>query len=229
MITDDGGKLVRTTAYPVEKNMQSRTADVFIELTGDARAEVQTRYSGLKYETGGLHFRLDAKYDEQKKWLQNNTEIPSFDIGKFSMQDHKDRVPSADVKVELTLRRLATVSGKRLFITPNLMNRSTYVPEKLEKRETNIVWRQPFIENDTIRYHLPEGIYPEFLPETIKVSSRFGEYEAGFALYQDQLVYTRRLKIAKGEYPSDTYGELLDFYRNVNKADNMKMVFLNKT
>jgi hypothetical protein len=229
MITDEGGKLVRTTVYPAEQNLQSRIADVFIEMSGDARAEVHTKYSGLKYEEGGLHFRLDAKYDEQKKWLQNNTGIPSFDIAKFSMQDHKDRIPSADVNIELNLRRFATVSGKRLFLMPNLMNRSTFVPEKLEKRETNIVWREPFIEYDTIRYHLPEGIYPEFIPEPIKVSSRFGEYEAGFALDQDKLVYTRRLKLVDGEYPANTYGELTDFYRNINKADNIKMVFLNKT
>jgi hypothetical protein len=61
------------------------------------------------------------------------------------------------------------------------------------------------------------------------VSSRFGEYEAGFALDQDKLVYTRRLKLVDGEYPANTYGELTDFYRNINKADNIKMVFLNKT
>lgn len=33
----------------------------------------------------------------------------------------------------------------------------------------------------------------------------------------------------KGEFPASTHGELLDFHRRVSKADNTKMVFINKT
>jgi hypothetical protein len=33
----------------------------------------------------------------------------------------------------------------------------------------------------------------------------------------------------KGEFPAESYNELVEFYRNVNKADNTKMVFLSKT
>ena len=33
----------------------------------------------------------------------------------------------------------------------------------------------------------------------------------------------------KGEFPPESYNELIDFYKNINKADNTKIVFLNKT
>ena len=86
-----------------------------------------------------------------------------------------------------------------------------------------------FTNLDTIRYHLPEGIYPEFLPEAIKIKSRFGEYEASYKLDQGNLVYTRKMIMRKGEFPPESYKELIDFYKGVNKADNAKMVFLSKT
>ena len=92
--------------------------------TGDAKAKVKTTYSGLQYENGNLNFILNNQYDEQKKWIQKNTAIPNFDVTSFAMTDKKDKIPSATVKVELDLRRFATVSGKRIFLTPNLMNRS---------------------------------------------------------------------------------------------------------
>ncbi len=229
MITETGGKMVATTRYTAEQNKQSRTAEVKVELTGDAKAKVKTTYSGIQYENGNLNFILNNQYDDQKKWIQRNTGIPSFDINSFSMTNKKEKIPSAIVNLDLSLRRLATVSGKRLFLTPNLMNRSTFVPEKVESRKTKVVRKMAYLDLDTVYYSLPEEIYPEFLPEPSKISSRFGEYEASYKVDQGKLVYIRRVKMNKGEFPPESYAELIDFYRSINKADNIKIVFLTKT
>lgn len=229
MVTEQGGVLVKTPSHPADRNVQSRKAEVYLDNTGNAKAKVKTTYQGLQYENEGLDFVVNKQYDDQKKWLQNTTQIPSFDIGKFSMKNSRNKIPSAEVEAELTLNRYATVSGKRIFLTPNLMNRSTYIPEKLEKRNTNIVLRIPYIDYDTIRYQLPEEIYPEFVPEPVTIKSRFGEYESSYKIDQGSLIYIRRIKINKGEFPAESYNELIDFYKNVNKADNTKMVFINKT
>jgi hypothetical protein len=220
---------VHTVRYATNQNQQTRYAEVDVTRTGDAKAKVKTTYSGLQYENEGLHFVLNNQYDEQKKWIQKNTGIPNFDVSSFAMSDRKDKIPSATVKADFDLRRFATVSGKRIFITPNLMNRSASIPEKVETRRTNVVIKAGYVHLDTIRYRLPEGIYPEFMPQPVKLNSRFGEYEATFTLDQDNLIYIRRLKVNKGEFPPESYNELVDFYRNLNKADNTKMVFLSKT
>jgi hypothetical protein len=229
MITETGGKLVNTHRYTANQNIQSTAADVFLEMNGNANAKIRTNYSGVKYEKDGLNFFLDDQYDDQKKWIQQNTDIPSFDINSFKITNIKDKIPTAIVSLDLTLNRFATVSGKRIFITPNLMNRSTYVPEKVEARKMNVVRRTTYTDLDTIRYHLPEGIYPEYLPAPIKLKNRFGEYEATFQLDQDNLLYIRKTKMNKGEFPPESYTELIEFYRSMNKADNTKIVFLSKT
>jgi hypothetical protein len=229
IVTENGGKLVHTLRYTANQNQQTRYAEVDVTRTGDAKAKVKTTYTGLQYENDGLQFILNNQYDEQKKWIQRNTSIPNFDVMSFVMTDQKDKIPSATVKAELDLRRFATVTGKRIFVTPNLMNRSTLIPEKLETRRTNVVMKSAYSHTDTIRYRLPEGIYPEFMPPSLKFTSRFGEYEATFTLDQDNLIYIRKLKMNKGEFPADSYNELVEFYRNLNKADNTKMVFLSKT
>jgi hypothetical protein len=229
MVTEQGGVLVKTPSHPAERNIQSREAEVYLDASGNARAKVRTKYQGLQYENDGLDFVVNKQHDDQKKWIQNTTQIPSFDIEKFSMKDSKDKIPSAEVDVQLILNRYATVSGKRIFLSPNLMNRSTLVPEKLEKRNSTIVLRMPYIDHDRISYHLPEEIYPEFLPEPVILKSRFGEYESGFKIDQGNLIYTRKIKMNKGEFPADSYNELIEFYKNINKADHIKMVFMNKT
>jgi transglutaminase-like putative cysteine protease len=229
MITNDGAKVVNTIQYTAEQNIQSRTAEVFVELNGNAKAKVKTNYSGIQYENNDLNFMLGNQYDDQKKWVQENTGIPAFDVVAFKMANIKNKIPTAIVDLDLTLNRFATVSGKRVFVTPNLMNRSTYIPEKVENRKTNVVRKMTYTDLDTIRYHLPEGIYPEFLPTPIKLKTRFGEYEASFQLDQDNLLYIRKVKMNKGEFPPESYNELIEFYRGINKADNTKIVFLSKT
>jgi hypothetical protein len=109
------------------------------------------------------------------------------------------------------------------------MNRFTYIPDKVESRKTNVIRRAAYTDLDTIRYHLPEGIYPEFLPEPVKLKTKFGEYEATYKVDQGNLVYIRKLKMNKGEFPPETYQEMIDFFKGMNKADNTKLVFMSKT
>jgi hypothetical protein len=226
MITEEGGKLVRTINYTPEQNRQSRTALLSLDVTGNAKAKIRTTYSGIQYES--LEGLMTDKGD-QKKWVENNTEIPNFTLNAFSIKSVKDKIPSAMVSLDLSLGRYATVSGKRLFLSPNLMNRISRIPEKTADRKTEVVRRYNYLNLDTIQFSVPENLYPEFLPEPVKINSRFGEYEASFKFDAGKVTYIRRMKVWKGRFPKDTYNELVDFYKNVSKADNMKLVFLNKT
>jgi hypothetical protein len=145
------------------------------------------------------------------------------------LQNIKAKIPSAIISAELGLDRFATVSGKRIFLTPNLMNRNTFVPEKIEQRKTEILRQTAYTDVDSIHFQLPEGIYPEFLPSDVELKTRFGEYHASFKLDQAKLVYYRKIKMNRGVFPASAYQELVDFYRGISKADNIKLVFLSKT
>lgn len=229
MITENGGAIVKTPSYAANKNVESRVAEVSLDNLGNAKAKVRTQYSGLKYEYDNLDRIVTSGSDDQKKWIQENTQIPSFDITRFSMSNFKEKIPKATVNVEYTLNRYASISGKRMFFTANLMNRSTYIPEKLDNRRTEVVLRNPYTESDTIRFTIPENVYPEFIPEPFVIKSKFGEYESSFKVDQGSLIYIRRLKMNKGSFPAESYQELIDFYKNMSKADNVKMVFVSKT
>jgi transglutaminase-like putative cysteine protease len=228
LVTENGGKLVNTPRYTAENNLQVTSADVYLDLAGDGKAKVNTAYHGLQYENGSLDNSVRSAED-QKKWIQNNTHIPSFDLNGFEMKESRNKIPSVEVSLDLTLRKMATVSGKRIFMTPNLLNKNTYIPPKLEGRKTKVTRSMAYTDLDTIRYHLPDGIYPEFLPEPVKLKNRFGEYEASFKVDQNSLIYIRRIRMNEGVFPAETYTELQEFYKSVSKADATKIVFMSKT
>lgn len=227
-ITDDGAKIVHTPLYTEDDNIQKRIAEIVVGLDGNAQATIQTIYSGLQYENDNLNFIL-GNAEEEKKWALKTTQIPSFDITNISTHQHREKIPSATVNLNLTLKRFATISGKRLFLTPNLMNRSTFIPEKVDERKTSVFRRMGYTDVDSIRYRMPDGIYPESLPEPILIKSVFGEYESFVQIDKGDVVYIRRMIVRQGEFPAATYNELIDFYKAINKADNTKLVFLTKT
>lgn len=227
-ITDDGAKIVHTPVYTENDNLQTRSAEIVIGSDGNAHATIQTIYSGLQYENDNLNFIL-GNAEEEKKWAQKTTQIPSFDLISISTQQHRNKIPSATVALNLTLKRFVTMSGKRLFLTPNLMNRSTFIPEKVDERKTNVFRRMGYTDLDSIRYRMPEGIYHEFLPEPTRIKSIFGEYESSVQIDKGDVIYIRKMKVYQGEFPAAAYNDLIDFYKAVNKADNIKLVFLTKT
>lgn len=229
MVTDDGATLIKTPAYKGEINQQIRSAVVTLDANGNALAQIQTNYSGLQIENDGLDSYVTKSADDQKKWVQNSTDIPAFDIENFKLSMLNEEKPEIGVSLALKLNRFASVSGKRFFFTPNLMNRSTFIPEKLAERKTDIVMKIGYQDIDTIRYKLPDNVYPEFLPPTQKHVSQFGEYESSFQMDKDGLLYIRKIKMNDGEYPASAYQELTDFYKNLNKSDNIKIVLLSKT
>ena len=67
------------------------------------------------------------------------------------------------------------------------------------------------------------------MPQPIKISNQYGEYESSVKFDQGKLLYVRKLKMKPGEFPAATYNEMVEFYKSINKADNTKLVFLNKT
>ncbi len=230
LIAENGSKLVRTPAFSADNDVLVRKAAVTMGTNGRGSAAVVTRYRGARYDDAHVgHYTMSAA-DAQKTWIQKNVRIPAFDIQTYSMKTiYEDRAPVALVSVNLSLPNLATVSGKRIFLTPNLMNRNSFVPEKVERRTHKVVVSVPFTDIDTIEYQIPEDIFPEFLPEPVTIKSSFGEYESRFVVDQGKVIYFRRLKINSGEFPAESYQELIDFYRSITKADNVKLVFLTKT
>jgi len=229
LVTEEGGRLVNTNRYPDSLNRQIRKAEVHLDIAGNAKGTVKTMYSGIQYENGGLNGILNDQFDAQKKWALNHTGIPSFNLDRFSFENRKSRQPEAVVNLELTLNRMASVSGKRLFLSPNLMNRLSHLPDEGEKRKSDLQLDFGYVDVDSIVYYIPEGIYPEYLPEPIHITSPFGEYHASCVIDEGSLVYVRRMSLRQGRYPASQYSAYVDFRKAVTKADNLKLVFLSKT
>ncbi|GHA75362.1 hypothetical protein GCM10007389_31530 [Pontibacter akesuensis] len=225
LITPEGGKLVKTTTYGATDNQQIRSINIKLDEKGSGVAKVQTLYTGSQQEIrDGVMNHL--KPEEQRKWLYEQVKAPPFEISKYNFSQKKDRLPSVTENLELSLRQCATLSGRRMFVSPNLMNKWTYAPQQKAERLSDVVRLSAFLDVDTVEIDVPTGYAVEYLPGEISYKSVFGEYSASVEVEGQRVLYVRTMKMYRGRYKPETYAGLVEFLNNVIKADAEQVVFV---
>ena len=231
LLTPEGGKLVRTPVSTSEKNQQTRVADVFLDRSGNATVKVRETSSGFQQS----YIRSLAEQGSEKEkedWMKEKIEAGSFSLGKFSLQPLSDsHIPTCEVNYEINATNWAAKSGSRIFLSPNVLEKRTSVPDKVDERTQSLDLHLPYLDRDTITYHLPEGYSIEAMPEAdTKIETIFGAYQSNIKMESPtKLIYTRELRMEKIRLPASYYDQYRDFIREVVKADKMQVVLSDKS
>ena len=221
VVDGDGGTLVKTKSYPMEMNRQERKAEIIMNPGLDMTAKVKTLYTGTQYNYA-LGFAGES-FEEQKKKLLRDISVPEFVLNTFhigtSLTDHE---PAGEIDLDLKVNRYVKVSGDRVFLPLNLMNRFSAVPKTLKYRERDVYFSTCFTDTDSIEYTIPEGYEIEFIPAVTDLSYDFGDYHSEVIKDGNKLLYIRKISREKGIFPKEIYPDVIEFYRQVAKADNCK-------
>jgi hypothetical protein len=121
------------------------------------------------------------------------------------------------------------VNGKRLFFRPNLLNSISSISKPTEKRIYPLVIHNAYTDIDTAKFELPEGFRPEFMPDAVRLKSKFGEYEVSFGIEDQQITYSRKLIMYKGQFDPGDYVDYVEFVNAMAKTDRIKLVLVKKT
>lgn len=227
LILENGGKLVKTPICQPDDNQQLRHANVKLLDNGEAAVEMSTIYTGIQQEdyAGVIH---QMGPEDQKKWLLNSLSLPSVEIQKFTLKESRQQIPSVEEALILFLRNVCNKSGTRIFFTPNLLNQFKSVPLANPNRKFELDLNQNFADFDSITFEIPKNYGAEYLPEPVKIESKFGVYQSSVQLLSDKIIYVRRLTMHKGRYPVTDYNSWVDFRKRLAKADKNQVVLVQK-
>lgn len=226
LVSEKGGKLVTTPRYSISDNLQHRTIKAKVNEDGTLAATINTDYYAMQQDE--LHGMINALSKEKvKKYLENELEFATYDINNFSYTEFNRGLPAIHEQLDVQVSNYATISGKRLFVTPNLMTRS-YRKMGDEKRTQDICFYYEYKDVDTTEIQLPAGYAVESLPQEVKLSTPFGLYRCSVQFADNKLTYTRSLEQFCGRYPATEYGALAKFYAAIYKADRSRVVLVKK-
>ncbi len=225
LVTEEGGKLVRTPKYGIKENLEMR--HIKAVLSDDATLEINatTNYSGLRQDR--YHSLInDLSKDKVKEVLHEQFDLATYDIRSFDYREHRSVLPFIEEKLEIVVSNYATITGKRLFIVPNIMTRTSRKLAADVQRQYDIDLSFAYKDVDTVEISLPAGYIPEAMPKDVSVSGKFGRYESSVKLIGDKLYYYRTIEHNSGRFPASDYPELVKFYETMYKADRNKVVLV---
>jgi hypothetical protein len=229
LVTPEGGKLIRTPKSKSTDNQQIRRAVVTLSETGDAVAEVRTRYTGNQQDRVRWALAKNTPR-ERENWLRDEIDVPSFRLTSADFSAAESKRAEMTLPIKLELPRFASRSGvARLFLRPNLMERRKYIPPEVKERQQPVEFDYAYLDTDTISYHLPANFSIEAAPPIFALETPFGSYHASTALNAGTLEYVRRLEIRERALPADQYEAYRQFVADVVKADNAQVVLVRKT
>lgn len=225
LIDETGGKLVHTPKYTLNDNLQVRKIKALLEEDGTLKVAVDTRYQGLQQDD--IHEMMHSlSREKMKEYLHGQLDFGTYDIDKFSYKQEKSSPPCIDETLQITVSNYATITGKRMFIIPNIMSRSGRKLRQDSARKYDIELGFEYKDVDSVQIALPRGFSPEAMPPPVMLFSKFGNYSCSVKLVDNKLYYYRSIEHFSGRYNAASYAELVKFYDRIYKADRAKVVLV---
>jgi transglutaminase-like putative cysteine protease len=225
ILSEAGGKLVHTPDYNIDQNLQLRTIAATVNDNGDMLLNANTHYTGLQQDD--LQQKLHALSREKlMEDLRRSSLLPSYDVNKYDYKEVADQIPAIDEQMELAAHNYASVSGKRMFIVPNLLNKSAVRPESEAPRISDVWLRMSYRDIDTVMITVPAGYTPESVPQPVTLQSPFGTYSSRISMNGSVITYIRTISRKGGTYPASSYPDLETFYNAIYKADRARVVLV---
>jgi hypothetical protein len=228
LIDETGGKLTRTPVYGMDQNMEKRNIKAVLSEDGTLKVNAISNYSALQQDN--LHGRIHSYSKEKiKEQLHESLDFTTYDILQFNYEEQKSSPPEIVENLEIQVSDYATITGKRLFIVPNIMTRSNTRLLNDTSRRYDVVIHYAYRDVDSVEISLPEGYAAEALPQPSKINSAFGNYSNSIKLEGNKLYYYRIMEYKNGRFPASSYVDYVKFYEAVYKADRSKVVLTKKS
>lgn len=224
LITEEGGVVVSTPLFKPQENEQIRKITATVNTEGDVIMNSHCIYTGTQQEDAhGLFY--NANDEGTRKSLNRMFELPTYSVDKYKFEEIKARNPKMVEDLEITAPLYANITGKRMFIVPNLLNK-TYKLNNDKPRRFDIVFQQAFIDRDSIEIKVPAGYTVEAMPKNVEINNKFGRYKINYSFDGNTIKTSRYREQNVQRFAPADYDALVDFYNEMSKADRTKMVLV---
>ncbi len=225
LIDETGGKLIHTPIYRMNDNLQVRNIVGKIDDKGNLQINTKAVYHGLQQDD--YHDLIKGLSKEKLKDVLNELlSLSMYDIVDFDYKELNTRIPSIQENLNITASGYATVTGKRMFIQPNIMTKTNRKLSIDSTRKYHVVLDNEYIDIDSVELEIPIGYAVELLPSNINITSKFGKFTATTKVENNKLYYFRRVEQSSGKFSKDDFNELVKYFETIYKADRSKVVLV---
>ena len=227
LIDDNGGHLVKLPSYTPEQNVSYNKAHVTLQTDGSAKVDANMRYECRQYED---MLPLMSRTEQQRRdAMLSGINLSAVTLGDFTFTEHKQSytTPHIDVSMQLETRKLANITGSRMFVPVGIFHKIT-VPRALQQRVQPVSISYGYVDIDTLVVTIPEGYEVETLPQSSSEVTPLGELSQTFEATDNTVTVVTRHLMRDGRYPATDYATLRNLKTVVKRAYDQRIVLRRK-
>ncbi len=225
VVNEKGGNLVRTPKYNYKDNLQLRKVSATLDADDGLAIKSVTDYYNLQQDPYFMLIHALSK-DKVKEFLNDILDLPTYEIGNFDYKEEKSAHPVIHESLDIYASNYATVTGRRLFIIPNVMGRTHRKISAEEERKYDVVLENEYTDIDSVEIEIPPGYTVESMPQPVSILTKFGKYQNDIKFAGNKISYNRHVENYSGRFPPAAYADLVKYYDAVYKADRNKIVLV---
>jgi len=225
VLDETNSKLIHTPVYTRQDNRRYSATSATIDEKGNLKATSRVSSTGILQDDKIQIVHLLSK-DKQMEVLRKSMEIGSVDISSYTTEVLSNRLPEVRENFELSASNYASVTGKRLFLKPNIINRmgAKAAADTARTAAIDVSYGEEYTDSVTIT--LPAGYKVESLPQPVSLKTKFGAYEAAVKVQDSTATYIRNYSIQNGRFPAADYPAYVAFLNSVYKAERNTLVLV---
>jgi hypothetical protein len=219
------------TTVPVsapENSKEKRTARLRLKEDGSLEGDVRIEYTG---HLADYHkeFNDDDSPAEREKTLAEMVKkniLATAEISAISIENVQDPDKPFVYSFKINIPAYAERTGKRLFLRPNIFERSTNALFLTSARKYDVSFEYPWSEEDDISIELPAGFSIESAenPRAVRDEKGGSAHETEISLSDDKktLSYRRSFSFGKNGrmvFPVTAYPFLKQLFETFHNAD----------
>jgi transglutaminase-like putative cysteine protease len=224
LLTDKGGKIVKTPALDATTNGQTSKATIQLAADGSATLKNASILRGSFQDDMRMILKGSSK-EEFKKRFQESHKLPTFKIEALETSVERKK-PEVNINYTFSFEKYGSKAGTRLFVPVNLHNAFDDTPAPTDKRVHPIeAGGSGYTETVETTLNLPEGYDVETIPTPkMELTSIYGSYSSTTEKSEKSVIFRRTMTIKPVNQPADKFNEFRDFYKKMQQADAAKVV-----
>ena len=227
LVDGEESKICTTPTYTAQQNKKITKIVATLHADASLTVDAKTQYHCLKQDD--VQMMINHYSNEKiKEKLSQNLHFATYDVNHFSYKENKLKYPFIDENLQLTVSNYAAITGKRMFIVPNVMTRMDKYFSVDQTRKFDIVFDEAFTETDTVEINIPAGYMLELAPKQTIETSAYATYKSSTTVVENKIIFIRSFVQLSGRFAAADYTSIATFYDKLYKADNSKMVFVKK-
>ena len=223
LLTEEGGKIVKTTKYNQEDNTDLLQAKLVLDETGNLSGEIVREAKGIFYSD---RMNLGHKDDKELSdyYYETWSGINSLSVSDIELNNNKlDVIYDENLNCKVTSYATSISDDMLIRANPFALSRNA-IPPRYRDRKTGFINLRGTIEEQSIQITIPEGYAVNALPEAVEYTEEFGDYQVSYELKDDKLICKRILKFKEGDFGVEAYEKYRDLYKKIGKHDNQKLL-----